>query len=186
MFRFNIKKHVLQFKKPAKTSRNVFTTRTIFLVELINVLSGKSGIGEAAPLSLLSVDDVSDYESVLRTKLEQFCEVGSLEELDLTGNRLSSLPDEIQGLKKLKKLNLSRNRFHEFPGILVSMYWLQYLDLWDNEIEHVALGVEQMKGLVELELRGIQLPQQRIDSIRALLPKSKVFFSDPCDCIYNK
>ena len=122
----------------------------------------------------------------IETIPKEILQLHNLEELDLTGNRLSSLPDEIQGLKKLKKLNLSRNRFHEFPGILVSMYWLQYLDLWDNEIEHVALGVEQMKGLVELELRGIQLPQQRIDSIRALLPKSKVFFSDPCDCIYNK
>lgn len=125
-----------------------------------------------------------------RKKLEsipkEILHLQDLEELNLTGNRLSILPKEILKLKKLKKLNLSRNRFQEFPEILVEMYWLQYLDLWDNEIENVALGVESMKALKELELRGIQLPQQRIDSIQALLPQAKVFFSDPCDCIYNK
>lgn len=124
-----------------------------------------------------------------REKLKDFpkeiLSFSNLEELNLTGNRLSSLPKEITQLKNLKVLNLSRNSFVEFPKVLTEMVWLKKLDLWDNDIENVAPGVEQMKALVEMELRGVQLPQQRIDSIRALLPNSKVHFSDPCDCIYK-
>lgn len=41
------------------------------------------GIGEAAPLSLLSIDDVPNYQSVLENKLDEFCNVNSLEKLNL-------------------------------------------------------------------------------------------------------
>jgi|TARA_B110000090_G_C13393200_1_gene450246 o-succinylbenzoate synthase len=83
MFTFTIRKHVLDFIKPAKTSRNIFTKRAIYLIELYDTKSGKMGLGEAAPLSLLSVDDVADYEPILQKKLEEFCEVGDLREIDL-------------------------------------------------------------------------------------------------------
>ena len=83
MFTFTIRKHELDFIKPAKTSRNVFTKRVIYLIALHDTKSGKTGLGEAAPLSLLSVDDVTDYEPILRKKLEEFCAVGDLREVDL-------------------------------------------------------------------------------------------------------
>ncbi len=83
MYAYTIQQHVLQFIKPAKTSRNVFTERAIYLITLEDLATGKSGVGEAAPLLLLSIDDVSDYEQVLHTKLSQFCESGKLEGIDL-------------------------------------------------------------------------------------------------------
>jgi o-succinylbenzoate synthase len=83
VYQFNIKKHELEFIKPAKTSRNVFEKRTIFLIELTDLKTGKKGIGEAAPLSLLSVDDVDNYEEVLNQKLDEFCEKGDIREIDL-------------------------------------------------------------------------------------------------------
>lgn len=83
MYSYTIQKHVLKFIKPAKTSRNIFIERAIYLITLLNIKTGKQGIGEAAPLLLLSIDDVADYEQVLNTKLTQFCEVGNLEETDL-------------------------------------------------------------------------------------------------------
>lgn len=83
MYSYTIQKHVLKFLKPAKTSRNIFTERTIYLITLLDIKTGKKGVGEAAPLLLLSIDDVSDYEQVLNKKLTQFCDVGKLEETDL-------------------------------------------------------------------------------------------------------
>jgi len=76
MYSYSLEKHELKFKVPAKTSRNVFTTRGIFLITLRNTQTGQEGIGEASPLSLLSVDDVPDYQVVLEKKLQEFCEVG--------------------------------------------------------------------------------------------------------------
>lgn len=83
MYTYSLQKHVLQFIKPAKTSRNVFTERAIYLITLVDIKTGKQGIGEAAPLLLLSIDDVADYEQVLNAKLTQFCQVSELEETDL-------------------------------------------------------------------------------------------------------
>lgn len=83
MYTYSLQKHELKFKVPAKTSRNTFTTRTIFLITLKNIQTSQEGIGEASPLSLLSVDDVPDYQSILEKKLKEFCQMGSLDQLSL-------------------------------------------------------------------------------------------------------
>ena len=83
MYTYSLQKHELKFKVPAKTSRNTFTTRTIFLITLKDIKKGKQGIGEASPLSLLSLDDVPNYQLILEKKLDEFCQVGSLDQLSL-------------------------------------------------------------------------------------------------------
>jgi o-succinylbenzoate synthase len=83
MYSYQITPHQLQFEKPAKTSRNVFDTRQIYLVKITDKTTGKSGVGEAAPLALLSIDDVPNYEQILNEKLQQFCETNDVRELDL-------------------------------------------------------------------------------------------------------
>ena len=83
MFTYSLQKHELKFKVPAKTSRNTFTTSTIFLITLNDIQTGKQGIGEASPLSLLSLDDVPNYQLILEKKLDEFCQVGSLDQLSL-------------------------------------------------------------------------------------------------------
>ncbi|CAI8204553.1 MAG: D-Ala-D/L-Ala epimerase [Bacteroidia bacterium] len=83
MYTYSLQKHELKFKVPAKTSRNTFTTRTIFLITLNDIQIGKQGIGEASPLSLLSLDDVPNYQLILEKKLDEFCQVGSLDQLSL-------------------------------------------------------------------------------------------------------
>lgn len=83
MYTYSLQKHKLKFKVPAKTSRNTFTTRTIFLITLNDIQTGKQGIGEASPLSLLSLDDVPNYQLILEKKLDEFCQVGSLDQLSL-------------------------------------------------------------------------------------------------------
>ena len=72
MYTYSLQKHELKFKVPAKTSRNTFTTRTIFLITLNDIQTGKQGIGEASPLSLLSLDDVPNYQLILEKKLDEF------------------------------------------------------------------------------------------------------------------
>lgn len=80
---YTITKHTLEFIKPAKTSRNTFKTRDIYKIELTDNLSGKVGVGEAAPLSLLSIDDVPNYEEILREKVDFFCEFQDIDDLGL-------------------------------------------------------------------------------------------------------
>lgn len=80
---YSIRKHELDFITPAKTSRNVFKKRTIYLVELVDKVNKKRGLGEAAPLSILSIDDVNNYEQILDQKLQEYCEIENLNDMDL-------------------------------------------------------------------------------------------------------
>lgn len=84
MYSYHITQHILEFIKPAKTSRNVFTQRTVFIIELTDLHTGKKGLGEAGPLVLLSIDDVANYESVLCKKLDEFCLAKDLNAIDLS------------------------------------------------------------------------------------------------------
>lgn len=54
---------VLRFKFEAGTSRGVMTERPVWFIFLIDTASEQYGIGEAAPLSGLSVDFLPDYEA---------------------------------------------------------------------------------------------------------------------------
>lgn len=82
MLSFRIEEYELQFKKPAKTSRNTFKTRKIFLVHF-QAKDGSIGIGEAAPLNQLSIDDLPDYKERLAQACEQFCLTENLDSMDL-------------------------------------------------------------------------------------------------------
>ena len=83
MLTFEIEPYQLVFNQPAKTSRNVFDARDLNIIHLHDSETGKSGIGEAAPLIKLSVDDVPNYTEILRNKLTLFCENQDFDSLEL-------------------------------------------------------------------------------------------------------
>ena len=55
---------LFHFKKPAGTSRGIYTVRRSWFVRL--EADGSEGWGECAPLPRLSLDDLPDYEAVLQ------------------------------------------------------------------------------------------------------------------------
>lgn len=66
-FHFRIIPRMLHFKQPAGTSRGIYTTRKIWLLELTaDEMPGRKGIGECAPLPDLSCDASPDYEQTLK------------------------------------------------------------------------------------------------------------------------
>ncbi len=82
MDRFNISitGRTLHFKQPAHTSRGVYTTRQIWLVELTSPdVPGAKGIGECAPLPDLSCDAAPDYEEKLHGFCRQFAQEGRID-----------------------------------------------------------------------------------------------------------
>jgi o-succinylbenzoate synthase len=64
----SIRKHTLEFLRPAGTSRGVYHTRESWFIILSN--GEKKGIGECSLLKGLSIDDRPDYEK----KLEEICD----------------------------------------------------------------------------------------------------------------
>jgi len=63
MIRIKIKKRVLQFKRPAGTSRGVLLNKPVWYIIIYN--ENNTGIGECNPLKGLSLDDIPDFEERL-------------------------------------------------------------------------------------------------------------------------
>src|SRR6187402_303029 len=61
----------------------------------------------------------------------------TLEILDLSGNQLSTLPQEFTRLTKLKILFLSDNAFTEFPAILGECHSLDMVGFKANKINKI-------------------------------------------------
>ena len=71
-----IEERVLHFKKPAGTSRGVYTERRIWLVRISD--GSAVGLGECAPLPQLSCDDIPDYAQVLRHFCDEVEQTGTI------------------------------------------------------------------------------------------------------------
>ncbi|TNJ08603.1 protein kinase [Aeromonas veronii] len=103
----------------------------------------------------------------------------TLEVLDLTGNQLSALPDELAGFGKLRIIFCSENRFTELPEVLgrcpaLTMVGfkanriatvsakalpagLRWLILTDNAVEQLPVELGQCDALQKLMLAGNRL-----------------------------
>jgi o-succinylbenzoate synthase len=62
MFKASFEKRDLVFNFPAKTSRGALSTHTAYILRIENTETNLTGIGEAAPLTGLSLDDRPDFE----------------------------------------------------------------------------------------------------------------------------
>ncbi|XP_025960623.2 leucine-rich repeat-containing protein 20 isoform X2 [Dromaius novaehollandiae] len=69
-----------------------------------------------------------------------------LRELNLEGNYLHRLPEEVRSLLHLRAINLSRNRFRHFPEPLAAVGTLETVELEENEIAgHAAVARAQWR-----------------------------------------
>ena len=82
----------------------------------------------------------------------------TLEELDLSGNRLTTLPDDLPRLKVLRVLFCSNNRFTELPAVLGRCSQLSMIGFKSNQIQHVP-STALAPGLRWLILTDNQVPQ---------------------------
>ncbi|NWU10785.1 LRC20 protein, partial [Cephalopterus ornatus] len=94
-----------------------------------------------------------------------------LRELNLAGNYLHRLPEEITSLLHLRAINLSRNRFRRFPEPLATVPCLETIDLEENEIAEVPTEkLASMASLRSLNLRDNPVgPEVRL-LVRPLVP----------------
>ncbi|NXI74574.1 LRC20 protein, partial [Anseranas semipalmata] len=78
-----------------------------------------------------------------------------LRELNLEGNLLHRLPEELGSLLHLRAINLARNKFRRFPEPLTAAPALESIDLEGNEIAEVpAEALASMSSLRSLNLRA--------------------------------
>uniref|UniRef100_A0A803T0Q8 Leucine rich repeat containing 69 n=1 Tax=Anolis carolinensis TaxID=28377 RepID=A0A803T0Q8_ANOCA len=84
--------------------------------------------------------------------------MSGLERLNLKGNRLRRLPQEVEALSRLKVLNLGNNNFDEAPEQLKYLVSLQKLHLFGNKICRISPSIfDGLQNLVLLNLNNNRL-----------------------------
>ena len=79
-FQIDILPRLFHFKKPAGTSRGIYTTRQSWLLRITSPdHPERTAWGECAPLPALSCDDLPDYTNILRKICDEVQKDGILD-----------------------------------------------------------------------------------------------------------
>lgn len=90
----------------------------------------------------------------------------SLEELDLSHNRLEELPLSVGSLSKLVRLVLSKNRLAALPEQLGQLSKLQYLDAADNSLTAIPEAIiAGTPSLSDLWLKGNPIDRLKLQAM---------------------
>ena len=146
-----IEAHQLKFKKPATTSRGAFTERTIYLLSIWNSANPSvKGVGECAPLKGLSIDDVPEYESMLRKLVDQINKNKATEDFnfDLFPSIKFGLETALLDLKYGGKKIIYQN-FYAIgrQGLPINgLVWMDTIEAMKDEVlEKIEKGFECIK-----------------------------------------
>ncbi len=118
----------------------------------------------------------------LKALPERMQELRYMQELRASRNKLTALPAGLCRLTHLKRLDLSRNGLRGLPRCVGAFKELVSLDLWDNDLSDFPEEMAEMQALRFLDLRAIQFEVPEMEHLQNLLPATKIFFSQPCNC----
>lgn len=114
-----------------------------------------------------------------------FDHADTLEVLNLTGNRLSSLPDDLGRLKKLRILFCSNNDFTRLPAVLGSCPSLTMVGFRANRIEMIEPGAfpSRLQWLILTENRLAEIPATlgRCTGLRKLMLSGNLLSTLPVE-----
>jgi len=97
--------------------------------------------------------------------------------LNLSHNRLSSIPDSIFGFLHLRELNVSHNNLSELPPSICLLDKLRKMNASDNQIHRLPPGIEQLQSLEKLNL--LNNPLLHIPLALGGLPRLSVVLAPP-------
>lgn len=145
----NIYKKRINFSFKAQTSRNTFSFREIYILELID--GANKSYGEAAPLTLLSVDDVPNYQD----KLIQFAQSYLSNSLDWSD--LIDFPSIRFGLETLDKSFLNGGSPILFDqnftsGEPIKINGLIWMDTPDNMLKSALQKIKDGFSCIKLKI----------------------------------
>jgi Leucine-rich repeat (LRR) protein len=80
-----------------------------------------------------------------------------LTELNVSGNSLATIPDEILLLTRIVTLRLAENNIQALPTVVGRLSTLETLDLHDNKLQGLPVTLQSMKSLLFLDLSGNKL-----------------------------
>jgi internalin A len=125
-----------------------YSVRSIYKLIDRAKITGRVSVG----LSQLQELDLSYNQ--LSTLPEVIGQLSQLQELDLSYNQLSTLPEAIGRLSKLQELDLSGNQLSTLPEAIGQLSKLQVLNLSDNQLSTLPEAIQNLERLEKLFLHG--------------------------------
>ncbi|CAL4093297.1 unnamed protein product, partial [Meganyctiphanes norvegica] len=98
-----------------------------------------------------------------------------LQVLNLGGNQLETVPEELGELQQLGSLTLCDNRLKRLPRAISSLSRLRSLLLHKNNLCCLPLEIVKLRGLMELSLRDNPLVTRFLDTLSC----RKVMYNSP-------
>ena len=151
----------LHFKKPAGTSRGVYTQRKSWFIHLSSTESPERiGIGECAPLPNLSCDDVPEYEEVLSNACQRFIETSSI---DIEG--LRNYPSILFGLETaLRQYQANSTALWDTPfsrsEVGIPINGLIWMGSYKEMIEQVEAKIKAGFRCIKLKIGAIDFEEE--------------------------
>ena len=163
---FEIEERLLHFKQPAGTSRGVYLTRKIWLVELRD--GEKTGVGECAPLPDLSCDAMKDgqYEALLRQFCEKLCSTGEIDD-----DAMRDYPSMLFGLETaLLNLKNGKSLFDTAFSrgeVGIPINGLVWMGSYEEMLQRMEDKLEKGFRCVKLKIGAINFDQE-LDLIKKI------------------
>ena len=148
--KFTLSKRILHFKRPAGTSRGVYTTRKIWIVCLSD--GERQGVGECAPLPDLSCDAMS---------CEDLCRTGEIdyEALRPYPSMLFGLETALSDLRSLKSGVLFDTAFSR-GEVGIPINGLVWMGSYEEMLQRMEEKLEQGFRCVKLKIGAIDFDKE--------------------------
>jgi Leucine-rich repeat (LRR) protein len=106
----------------------------------------------------------------------------ALQYINVRNNRLEYVSPSLAGLRALQEIRFGKNRLAWIPSEIGRMPSLQKLDLWHNQLSSVDTSWAGNKNLswLDLRLNIIDTPQQ--EKLKKLFRGRHIYFSKNCNC----
>lgn len=152
--------HDLQFKKPAKTSRNTLSAKRVYLLELRDK-DGRVGYGEISPFPGLSLDDRPDFVQKLDETLALLNGRAPEEELDL--EKWPSIRFGIE-MARLDLQNGGKRIFFKGPFSegkqSISINGLIWMDSADGMLRQVEEKIAQGFRCIKMKIGALDFDEE--------------------------
>ena len=105
-----------------------------------------------AAISGLVIQHIDLSKNRLTTLPIELKKFPSIKTLNLDKNKLDSLPSWFNEFQNLEKLTASKNRFETFPNVILELTNLKTLKLGENNIDGIPLDIDRLENLESLWL----------------------------------
>ena len=102
--------------------------------------------------------------------------------LNLSKNKIITFPSEIMKNTNLRHLFLGKNTLSEIPETIDKLQNLIILDLWYNPITDLPESLVNLRNLRSLDLSGLNFDKNFQKKWNSLLPWVKIEFEAACNC----